>query len=733
MQISLILPQIVALDVVFALAACLQTIHVPLIASRRSSYNRKVICAYEASLVLHLMISALILFASSGSYLVAPLDVCARAMGGVLWLNAAIFAYGVVLMVRYRRPVMLVELLLVVAVTPPVVFAMGSAWTVVLIAEGAFFLFRSIAALLMDVRNRQEDITMFSTIETINVIPVGILYLDPRGRPLLMNRCMRKNLVELHMPTDLGDMSGTWNELRKLSMQMPESSRNRVRINLDRFGEARAVVEVSPAEIRLFVRDRVMVSGRSFERIIGLDVTEYAHAHDRLAQANHLLELAGQELQAQIEEVKKVADNAGGVRTESWTAGRSGLEVRMYSREKVELFLLATEDGMGPTAAAKFAGVSVGAAKKWATGHLPHSYTGARCRIGARKPPRKEASLGPDKSIYAPPATGPLAGLNEDQIENLLLRAVLADLKAEGWDPASISNRSKCELGERLRRATALPLRSITGFLRISKSSYEYWRPRVAAPRDRDADIRDRVVRIFREGSGCWGYRTVWARLRREGVRASEKRVARVMREEGLEVVYNKRRARGYSSYAGEVSKAPENLVNRRFRADEPNRLWLTDITEFRLPGGEKVYLSPIVDCFDGMPVAWSIGLHPDKRLANSSLLKACAARPAGARTTIHSDRGGHYRWPEWIGICEENGLVRSMSAKGCSPDNSACEGFFGRLKNEFFHYRDWEGVTAEEFMGRLEAYLVYYREERIKKSLGWLSPMEYRRKLGYA
>ena len=232
---------------------------------------------------------------------------------------------------------------------------------------------------------------------------------------------------------------------------------------------------------------------------------------------------------------------------------------------------------------------------------------------------------------------------------------------------------------------------------------------------------------------GAGGYRTVWARLRREGVRASEKRVARVMREEGLEAIYNKRRARGYSSYAGEVSKAPENLVNRRFRADEPNRLWLTDITEFRLPGGEKVYLSPIVDCFDGMPVAWSIGLHPDKRLANSSLLKACAARPAGARTTIHSDRGGHYRWPEWIGICEENGLVRSMSAKGCSPDNSACEGFFGRLKNEFFHYRDWEGVTAEEFMGRLEAYLVYYREERIKKSLGWLSPMEYRRKLGYA
>ena len=314
MQISLILPQIVALDVAFALAACLQTIHVPLIASRRSPYNRKVICTYEASLVVHLVISAVIMFAASGSYLVAPLPVIAETAGGLLWANAAITAYGVVLMVHYRRPVMLVELLLVAAATPPAVYVMGSVWTAVPIADAAFFLFRSIAALLMDVRNRQEDITAFSTIETINVIPVGILYLDPRGRPLLMNRCMRKNLVELHMPTDLRDMSGTWNDLRKLSMQMPESSRNRVRINLDRFGEARAVVEVSPAEIRLFVCDRVMVSGRSFERIIGLDVTEYAHAHDRLAQANHLLELAGQELQAQIEEVKKVADNAAYLR-----------------------------------------------------------------------------------------------------------------------------------------------------------------------------------------------------------------------------------------------------------------------------------------------------------------------------------------------------------------------------------------------------------------------------------
>ncbi len=109
------------------------------------------------------------------------------------------------------------------------------------------------------------------------------------------------------------------------------------------------------------------------------------------------------------------------------------------------------------------------------------------------------------------------------------------------------------------------------------------------------------------------------------------------------------------------------------------------------------------------------------------------AATRAGSRAVVRSDRGGHCRWPEWIRICDENGLVRSMSAKGCSPDNSACEGFFDRLKNEFFYHRDWSGVRPEEFAERLDAYMRYYCEGHIKESLGWMSPSEYRRSLGYA
>ena len=180
------------------------------------------------------------------------------------------------------------------------------------------------------------------------------------------------------------------------------------------------------------------------------------------------------------------------------------------------------------------------------------------------------------------------------------------------------------------------------------------------------------------------------------------------------------------------MGEAPDNLVGRDFHAGAPNELWLTDITEFKIPAG-KVYLSPILDCFDGMLPAWSIGLHPTAELANSSLRAACATLAEGEHPVEHSDRGGHYRWPGWIAICEEYGLTRSMSKKGCSPDNSACEGLFGRLKNEFFYYRDWDGVTLYEFIAELDAYLRYYNEERTKESLGWLSPVQYRASLGLA
>lgn len=110
---------------------------------------------------------------------------------------------------------------------------------------------------------------------------------------------------------------------------------------------------------------------------------------------------------------------------------------------------------------------------------------------------------------------------------------------------------------------------------------------------------------------------------------------------------------------------------------------------------------------------------------------QAISGLEKGARPLIHSDRGCHYRWPGWISRMEQAGLERSMSKKGCSPDNSACEGLFGRLKNEMFYNRDWAGVSIQEFIDILNEYLIWYNEKRIKILLGNMSPREYRQSLG--
>ena len=125
---------------------------------------------------------------------------------------------------------------------------------------------------------------------------------------------------------------------------------------------------------------------------------------------------------------------------------------------------------------------------------------------------------------------------------------------------------------------------------------------------------------------------------------AGDRAVRGIMRDEGL-VARAAKKKRRYGSYEGEVSEAPPNLLRdeegkHRFGADRPNELRITDVTEFRIPAG-KVHLSPIADCFDGMPLSWSISTSPDAETANSSPIDACGWLNEGDRPTAHSDRGG--------------------------------------------------------------------------------------------
>jgi len=214
-------------------------------------------------------------------------------------------------------------------------------------------------------------------------------------------------------------------------------------------------------------------------------------------------------------------------------------------------------------------------------------------------------------------------------------------------------------------------------------------------------------VSLFEVNYRCYGYRRIHAALARQHLLwISEKVVRRLMKQERL-VVAGARRRR-YSAYQGELDVAPENLVDRDFQAAAPNRKWLTDITEFQLPAG-KVYLSPMIDYFDGLVVSWSVGVRPDAELVNTMLDAAIETITDGPdRPIVHSDRGAHYRRPGWLSRMGEARLARSMSRKACSPDDAARESFFGRLKNEMYYRRNWLDTTLEEFMRQLDSYILY-------------------------
>ena len=124
------------------------------------------------------------------------------------------------------------------------------------------------------------------------------------------------------------------------------------------------------------------------------------------------------------------------------------------------------------------------------------------------------------------------------------------------------------------------------------------------------------------------------------------------------------KRTKKYSSYQGEIGPAVDNVIQRDFHSCKPYQKLLTDITEFALPEG-KVYLSPLIDCFDGMVTFWTIGCSPNTELVNNMLDNAIDKIAGKVKPAIHSDRGCHYRWSRWIKRMEDNGFIRSMSKKG--------------------------------------------------------------------
>lgn len=134
----------------------------------------------------------------------------------------------------------------------------------------------------------------------------------------------------------------------------------------------------------------------------------------------------------------------------------------------------------------------------------------------------------------------------------------------------------------------------------FAKSSY-YYQEKTIYAEDKYSNLRKRIIQLFHENRDVFGYRRIHTLLHREGIKVSEKVVRRIMKQEKL-IIRRKRRQK-YNTYKGEITPAVENVIARDFHATKPNQKWLTDITEFSIKAG-KVYLSPIIDCLDGMPVS---------------------------------------------------------------------------------------------------------------------------------
>ncbi|KAB2327890.1 IS3 family transposase [Cytobacillus depressus] len=263
------------------------------------------------------------------------------------------------------------------------------------------------------------------------------------------------------------------------------------------------------------------------------------------------------------------------------------------------------------------------------------------------------------------------------------------------------------------------PVKALVKLAGIPRSTYYDLVKRMNRP-DSDADLKAEIKSIYEEHEGRYGYRRIRDELVNRGKKVNHKKVHRIMKMLGLKCLV---RLKKYRSYKGTVGKIAPNHLDRQFTADAPNEKWVTDITEFKL-FGEKLYLSPVLDLFNGEIITYTIGSRPTYSLVSEMLEKALECLPEDHQLLMHSDQGWHYQMKQYRHALQTRGIRQSMSRKGNCYDNSVMENFFGILKSEFLYYKDFENV--EHFKQELEKYIEYYNTKRMKAKLK-MSPVQYR------
>jgi putative transposase len=267
------------------------------------------------------------------------------------------------------------------------------------------------------------------------------------------------------------------------------------------------------------------------------------------------------------------------------------------------------------------------------------------------------------------------------------------------------------------------PVSALCRVLRVSRSGYYEWKDRPPSNRDREnATLTERIREIHQRSRETYGYLRVHAELRALGVRCNRKRVARLMRKDGLRGCMRGRRRKHTTRQDPLAIPAPD-LVGRNFCAPAPDRLWTADVTY--LPTDEGfLYLAFILDVYSRKVVGWSMASHLRTELVAAALEMATIRRNPSAGLIHHSDRGAQYTALSFGKKLEQAWIVPSMSRVGSALDNAISESFVSTLKSEIgvSGYPDRQTARALIF----EFIESFYNRVRRHSSLGYLSPSEY-------
>lgn len=248
-----------------------------------------------------------------------------------------------------------------------------------------------------------------------------------------------------------------------------------------------------------------------------------------------------------------------------------------------------------------------------------------------------------------------------------------------------------------------------------------YYQRKIAGTVEKYVDLKPQILATFNLHQGRMGYRRVADAVQKAGANISCNTVQRLMREMGLKALV---RVKRHKSYKGEVGSAAPNLMARDFTAAGSNQKWVTDVTEFKV-GDQKLYLSPIMDLFNGEIIAFETDTRPSLKMVLDMWKKATQRLIKGDKPMVHSDQGWQYRMPIYKKMLEETAAVQSMSRKANCYDNAAMESFFAVLKSEYFYLKKF--TCVEQLRAGLEHYIHYYNHERTKLKLNGLSPVDYR------